>query len=314
VSKESRRASRAAAASRASGASTSPTERPTSSGPSGSPRAGRRDRARRYEEKPFLERYRALLVGAVVVVVAVAAGTFLFAGATQAAYSCSLEWEPSPTPSPAAGATNRLGYLQDNMGNSHSVSRPQKYLYCPPASGTHLNTPNQAPITPKVFGPDDTVGPMNWLHNLEHGGLTILYRGDSAGATAAGQAAFQSFYDTFPAGPICETPPHQVSPVIARFDQMKSPFAALVWGRILPMETWDPALALEFYATESVRLDANGEYVAPPEPAAAGCPPASPSVAPSVVPSVAPSDSAAPSASPAPSVSPAASASPAPSS
>lgn len=322
MSKESRRAAKAAAASRAAGASTSGTDRTNtadraaSTSPSGSPRAGRRDRARRYEEKkPLLERYRGLLIGAVVVAVAVAAGTFLFAGATQAAYSCSLEWEASPTPSPAPGATNRLGYLQDNMGNSHSVSRPQKYLYCPPASGTHLNIVGQAPITPRLYGPNDTtVGPMNWLHNLEHGGLVILYRGNGDGATPAGQAAFQSFYDSFPAGPICETPPHQVSPVIARFDQMATPFAALVWGRILPMETWDPALALEYYATESVRVDSNGEYVAPPEPAAAGCAPAS------AAPSVAPSESAAPSASPAPSASvapsgsPAASGSPAPSS
>jgi hypothetical protein len=311
VSKESRRTAKAAAASRAAGTSTSGTERTTSTGPSGSPRAGRRERTRHYEQKPFLERYRGLLIGAVVVAVAVAAGTFLFAGATQAAYSCSLEWEASPTPSPAPGATNRLGYLQDNMGNSHSVSRPQKYLYCPPATGTHLNVVGQAPITPRVYAPDDTVGPMNWLHNLEHGGLVILYRGDGAGATAAGQAAFQAFFDAFPAGPICETPPHQVSPVIARFDQMKTPFAALVWGRILPMETWDPALALEYYATESVRIDANGEYVAPPEPAAAGCPPVTPSVAPSE--SVAPSDSVAPSASAAPSTSPAASGSALPS-
>lgn len=307
MSKESRRTARAAAASRASGTSTSGTERTTSTGPSGSPRAGRRERTRRYEGKPFLERYRALLVGGVVVIVAVAVGMFLFAGATQAAYSCSLQWEASPTPSPAPGATNRLGYLQDNMGNTHSDRLPQNYLYCPPASGTHRNVPGQAPIKPSVFGPEDTVGPVNWLHNLEHGGLVILYRGNSEGATAAGQAAFQTFFDAFPPGPICETPPRQVSPVIARFDQMKTPFAALVWGRILPMETWDPALALEFYATESVRIDSNGEYVAPPEPAAAGCPP------PSALPSVAPSESAAPSASVAPSASPAASGSPAPS-
>jgi hypothetical protein len=278
VSKESRRAAKGAA--RAGGPSTGAGQTPSSSGPSGTPRAGRRERARRYEQRSFVERYRGLLIGVVVVAVALVAGSVLFVGATQASYTCSIEWEASPTASPAAGATARLGYIQDPMGAAHNVGRPQKYLFCPPASGNHLNAVGQGPITPRVFKPTDSVGPPNWIHNLEHGGLVILYRGDSEGATAAGLDRFQQFFDTFPPGPICETPPHQLSPVVARFDQMKWPYAALVWGRVLPMEEWDPALALQFYATEAVRLDSEGQYVAPPEPGLAGCPQASQSAAP----------------------------------
>src|SRR5215211_7609117 len=145
---------------------------------------------------------------------------------------------------------------------------------------------------------------MNWIHNLEHGGLVVLYRGDGEGATAAGQDAFKAFFDSFPPGPICNTPPGSLSPVIARFDQMQWPYAVLVWDRVLPMETWDPGLALQFYATESVRKDAEGQYVAPPEPAAAGCPAVSPSPAPSAAPSASVPASAGASASPATSVSP----------
>lgn len=299
MSKESRRAAKGAA--RAGGPSTRAGQTPSSSSASGTPRAGRRERARRYEQRSFVERYRGLLIGGVVVAVALAAGSLLFVGATQASYTCSIEWEPTPTASPAAGATARLGYVQDPMGNSHTVGRPQKYLFCPPASGNHLNAVGQGPITPRVFKPTDSVGPQNWIHNLEHGALVILYRGDSEGATAVGLERFQQFFDTFPPGPICNTPPHQLSPVIARFDQMKWPYAALVWGRVLPMEEWDPALALQFYATEAVRLDSEGQYVAPPEPAQAGCPAPSQSVAPIEslpVPSSAPSGSP---ASPAPS-------------
>jgi len=138
----------------------------------------------------------------------------------------------------------------------------------------------------------------------------VLYRGDSEGATPSGQAALASFFDSFPAGPICNTPPKTLSPVIARFDQMKWPYAVLVWGRVLPMETWDPAQALQFYATESVRLDANGDYVAPPEPGLAGCPAPSHSPAPSAEPSASlePSASSAASAPPGASGSPEASA------
>jgi hypothetical protein len=74
---------------------------------------------------------------------------------------------------------------------------------------------------------------------------------------------------------------------------MKSPYAALVWDRVLPMQEWDPNLVLQFYATESERLDAEGQFVAPPEPQ---CAAPSPSAAPGS--SAAPSGSAAPNASP----------------
>jgi hypothetical protein len=307
VSKESRRAARNAGRPGAT--------RPESAGPSGATRAGRRERVRRTQQKPFLERYRSLLIGAVVVAVAAVVVGLVVTQTTMASYSCSIEWEPAPTASPAAGATARLGYAQDDMGNSHAVQRPQRYTLCPPASGNHYNQPGTlGPIVPRVYGPSDNVGPPNWVHNLEHGAIVVLYRGDSPGATAEGQQAFRSFFETFPPSPICQLAAGRLSPVIARFDDMKWPFAALVWDRVLPLETWDPALVLQFYATESERLDADGAFVAPPEPQCAApsqsappsesaapipsessAPAASESAAPA---SAAPSGSAAPSASP----------------
>jgi hypothetical protein len=301
VSKESRRAARAAA--RQGSADTG------SSGPSGAQRAGRRERPRRLAEKPFLERYRSLLIGGVVVAIGAVALSVIFVGATQASYSCGIEWEPTPTSAPAPGATARLGYIQDGMGAAHNVTRPQRYTFCPPATGTHHNLTGIGPVDPRVYGPDDSIGPTNWIHNLEHGGLVILYRGDSEGATEAGLDRFRSFFDALPPSPICELPTGALSPVIARFDAMKWPYAALVWGRALPLPEWDANLVLEFYATESERLDPDGAWVAPPEPQ---CPLPSVSPAPSASgdASAAPSPAAAPSSNA--SASPDASASTAP--
>jgi hypothetical protein len=293
VSKESRRATRNARATAG-----------TSSGPSGSPRAGRRERVRYQEKQPFVERYRAAIIGvAVVAVVAVVAG-LIFVQSTSASYTCSIEFNPSPTPSPAPGASTRIGFAQDSMGASHEVSRPQRYTFCPPASGNHYNAAGVGPIAPRVYGPADSVGPPNWVHNLEHGGLVVLYRGDSPGATDPGQQQFKQFFDAFPASPICQLPAGRISPVIARFDSMATPYAVLVWRRVLPMTEWDPNLALEFFATESERLDAEGAFIAPPEPQ---CAAPSQSAAPGS--SAAPSGSAAPastepSANPSPSAAP----------
>ena len=302
MSKESRRAVRNARAA----------TRQSSSSPSGTARAGRREHVRHIEQKqPFIQRYRTAIIGVAIVAAVAVVGGLALVQSTQASYTCSVQFDPSPTPSPEAGASTRIGFAQDSMGASHDVSRPQKYTFCPPASGSHYNGAGIGPIVPRVYRPGDAVGPSNWLHNLEHGGLVVLYRNDSEGASDAGQAAFQQFFDSFPPSPICQLPAGRVSPVIARFDSMSWPYAAIVWGRVLPLEKWDPNLVLQFYAAESERLDADGAFVAPPEPQCAA-PSQSPGPGSSASPgaSAPASEGASPSAAPA-STEPSAPASPA---
>ena len=124
-----------------------------------------------------------------------------------------------------------------------------------------------------------------------------------ARATPDDLAQLQTFLRSFDAvSPICNVPPRTVGPVIARFDQMPKPYAALVWDRVLYMDTFDPALVKQFYLQEGEKLNADGtDFLAPPEPQ---CAVPSPSVSPS------PSTSAGPSASPSAGTSPSASASP----
>src|SRR4029079_17045375 len=241
--------------------------RQPSSGPSGASRAGRRERVRHIDQKkPFLQRYRNAIIGIVIVAIGAVAVGLVFVQSTQASFTCSILFDPSPTPSPSAGASARLGFPEDDMGRLHAVDRPQRYTFCPPASGNHYNQPGVlGPIVPRVYGPNDSVGPPNWGHNLEHGASVTLYRGDSRGATDAGQQTFKDFFNSFPPSPICQVPGGRLSHVIARVASMKSPYAALVWDRVLPMQEWDPNLVLQFYATESERLDAAGELRTPPE-------------------------------------------------
>jgi hypothetical protein len=286
------------------------------------PRAGRRDRVRSGPAPTFLERYRTAIVTVAAIAIAAVAVGYVFIGSTAASYTCTQQFNPAATPSVSPGSSTRLGFLEDDMGNSHVVSAPQNYLFCPPASGNHFNNPGvSGPIVPRVYKPEDKVGPPNWIHNLEHGGLVVLYRNDSPGAAAAGQQAFRDYFASFPPSAICKVPAGQLSPVIARFDDMPHPYAVLVWDRVLYLDTWDPALATQFYLTEAERLDATGVLngVNPPERQCAGpsavpgasAPAASGSAPASAAPSAAPA-SVAPSAA-APSAAPSAAASPAPS-
>jgi uncharacterized protein DUF3105 len=300
VSKESRRRQRLAGQSAPSApASSSSSRRPAeettrapagrssatpSTGPRGTERAGRRERARPAAPASFVQRYRVLLIGAAVAVVVAVIGVGVFASATQAAYACSTIWQPSATPSPAVGASPQPGDVQPDMGQGH-VPRGTKltYTYCPPASGRHYNVPD-APITARVYGPGDGIIPQGWIHNLEHGGLVVLYRGDQPDLEA-----LRALYAAMPVSPVCGFTPGGQSPgpVVARFDDMAWPYAAVVWDRILPLQTVDRQAVLDFYATWGERTN--------PEKLCT-IPSAAPSTAPSG--SAAPSDSGAP-ASPA---------------
>ena len=287
--------------------------RPASTSGAGSVRTGRRERARVGPRPSFFQRYRTpILVAGVVGVIAIV-GAGLFSAATQPVFACSNVWEPTPTATPGANASPQPGYVQPDNGGAHvTVGTPITYTYCPPASGRHYNASAQGPIQPRPYGPDDTVIPQGWIHNLEHGGLVILYRGDSPAATAEGQAALRAFFDDYPPSPVCEFQPGtSVGPVFARFDQMAWPMAAMLWGRVLPMDELDTAAVLEFDRIYGERT--NPEDLCPDKrvsPSPSTEPSASASASPSASASAAPSVSAAPSASAAPSVSAAPSASP----
>jgi hypothetical protein len=187
------------------------------------------------------------------------------------------------------------------MGRQHSVNAPQSYTYCPPASGNHYNRAGQGPIDPNHYGPDDFTEPAGWVHNLEHGGMVLLYRcqeGDP-GCEEAAQDQIADIVANFPQSPVCAVPRDRIGPVAARFDDMAWPYAALVWGRVLPLETLDRDLIYRFFQQEGERTN--------PEPQ---CQPPSPSVSVAPVPSVAASGSVSPSASGSAGASPSTGASP----
>lgn len=253
------------------------TGQPTSSrSSSGGARAGRRDRDRdrgpaATAKPPFLERYRTTILGIALVAGIALVGGFVFLAASSPSYACSTEFQPTD-PDP-----DGLGTVQSDMGRGHiSAGEFVRYTYCPPASGSHVNLTGQGPIQARFYDTGDSVAPQGWIHNLEHGGLVLLYRCDAGACDDASQAALRQLYDQFPPSPVCDIPAGRNGPVIARFDQMPKPYAALVWGRVLYLDTLDTDAILHFWSEEGERSN--------PEPQCAG-PSASPDVAPSPSPS-----------------------------
>ena len=321
MSKESRRRQRAASQqSTTTSGSPRPAQGPStgsaaaqrpSASPTGTARAGRRERARASAVKPsFLERNRNLFLGAGVIAVIAIVGVGLFAAASQPAYACSNIWEPSATPTPGQGASPQPGYAQPDMGQGHVANGTSvAYTYCPPASGRHYNSSSTGPIQPRVYGPNDSVIPEGWVHNLEHGAVVVLYKPDGPGGTEEGQAALRAFFDDFPASPVCGFEPGtNVGPVFAPFEDMAWPYAALVWGRVLPLQDLDRDAILAFdqaYGEKTNPEDFCPDKRVSPSPSTSAEP--NGSAEPSASPAASPSESAAPSASPAASPSPSAS-------
>jgi hypothetical protein len=228
------------------------------------------------------------VIGVVAAVAVLALGGAIFVGATQKAYACESLFQPAAAASPAASGapTAGLGELQPDMGNNHvAVGTKARYPLCPPASGPHYSdaTGGNGPIQPRYYGQDDAAVPEGWIHNLEHGALVVLYSCAQGGCTSDSQAQLQAFLSSFPNSPVCNSPKGTVGPVIARFDDMKTPFAALVWGRVLFQDRLDTAAILDFFKAEGERTNPEPQC---PRPTASPSPTSpSPSGAPSPSPS-----------------------------
>ena len=111
-----------------------------------------------------------------------------------------------------------------------------------------------------MYGPDDATVPQGWVHNMEHGGLVLLYKCPGPGCTDEGQAALKAFYAAFPNSPQCNLAPGIVGPVFARFDGMDSPYMALVWDMTLPLDTLDTDQIRQFFARNGEQFN-GGEAV-----------------------------------------------------
>ena len=234
---------------------------------------------------------------------------------TRPTYACTNTFDPSPappwvapTPVPvASGATPAPavtppppGYVQPDMGKTHTdAGATITYRYCPPASGRHYSSAGQGPIRGGLYGPGDNPVPPGWVHNLEHGAIVLLYsckapEGQTAPAcTDQGQQQLEDLLARWPDSPVCKVPKGALTPVIARYDDMATSYAALVWDVVLPMATIDETLLFEFYARNGERFNPEKQCAAPTAPPPAATPTPAATAAPASA-AASPGDSPAP--------------------
>jgi hypothetical protein len=124
-----------------------------------------------------------------------------------------------------------------------------EYAYCPPGSGPHWNIARVAPVPRAFYQPEQAVAPEQWLHNVEHGFVMLLYSCGKDGnscPSADDMATLKRIYDEVPttAGATACGVPNKL--VVARFDNISTRFAMVAWDRELVTDTLDIAQAKAF--------------------------------------------------------------------
>jgi hypothetical protein len=112
---------------------------------------------------------------------------------------------------------------------------PITYRHYPPASGPHYPTAQPWGVNSRA------VAEGYWVHNLEHGGVVLLYKcaGDEC-ESIAGQ--IRAIYGRLPRSKFGNT-----KLVATPYERMDSPFTLVAWGRQEALPSLDEAAVAAFY-------------------------------------------------------------------
>ncbi|HET7725981.1 MAG TPA: DUF3105 domain-containing protein [Candidatus Limnocylindrales bacterium] len=125
----------------------------------------------------------------------------------------------------------------ESLGADHApAGAVAEYGHCPPTSGTHY----AATLLARLHGPTEPTVPQEWVHNLEHGEVVLLYSCgsqceevlDDLGAIARDA----------PPSPLCDNP----ALVVTRYEDMPAPFALAAWGRLRYLRSADADIVAAF--------------------------------------------------------------------
>ena len=176
-------------------------------------------------------RERLLRIGAIAGVIALAIGAVIWLVVARARQSQAAE--------PVAGNVTATEIELPYEGALHiPVGQTGTYQHYPPSSGPHWNQPSLAPVTWGAYR--DSVRPEQWIHNLEHGGIVILYNcPDGCPDTVA---ALEKFARRVPNSRFGNQ-----KVVVSPNSEITSKIVALAWTRELDLSDFDRERLLEFY-------------------------------------------------------------------
>ena len=136
---------------------------------------------------------------------------------------------PTPTPAPTEYAVPDEGRFHIDLGTAGD------YAHFPPSSGPHYGQ------IPDWGFYEDEVPPEYYLHNLEHGGIVILFNCPTACPET--EEVFFTLLNTAPPEDVF----NEVKIIVSPNTKIDSPVIALAWGWELDLAQADLDLLLDFY-------------------------------------------------------------------
>jgi hypothetical protein len=138
------------------------------------------------------------------------------------------------------------------------LGRPSLGIGQPTEGGIGVHVPDGTPLThrnrPPSSGPHSlarapygvsstALAPANWLHVLEHGGVTLLFK--CANEDECGQRAAEIRTQVYEPARVGAFGDRKIT--ATPYQDMDAPFTIVAWDRILPLQTLDAAQILTFY-------------------------------------------------------------------
>ena len=180
---------------------------------------------------------RVMLIGVGVIAAVLFVGGVFVTSISATSYTCGEV-------SAAGGASAPEVQPMPNQESRHVAPGSKiRYTACPPTSGSHYAAAGAGPLRPGFYGPQAPAEPGGWVHNLEHGFAVVLYRGEPDAVT------LQPLRDLAADPPATATAAacgYAGKVLVARFDDMSTPFSVLTWDRLLPLSEWDASAARSF--------------------------------------------------------------------
>ena len=176
------------------------------------------EQRRRIEEHRREQRRKRLTLGAgiAVVVVALVAAVWVL------------------LPKPAAAQGHQVPVEGNRQHQPQGTNIP--YRNRPPSSGDHYDQTAQ-------YGVSTTPVPTgNWVHNLEHGAVVVLYRPDLCDSSCV-----STLRDTYNNAPPSQLFPGYKKMVVTPYTDMDHAVASVAWGWVDEMDTVDKDRILAFY-------------------------------------------------------------------
>ena len=146
----------------------------------------------------------------------------------------------------AAFSTSFFGLMAPSVGRTTPIEKadhvpdgsPIAYGSRPPTSGAHYPAPY-----PNYGVVEQPVPPGNWVHNLEHGAIVLLYHCPQGCPDLV--AKLREFHATLPRGRNARRGVARM--LVVPYSDMDHRLAVVAWGRVLELDEFDPAQVQRFY-------------------------------------------------------------------